>query len=209
VLRAEGRLARMAEVRQNARLHAAGYDMDNMKPLAFVESEMPVRLVADAVREDYEVVVRNLVFGARKAQGLLSGAVRSAHWNREAPDAGAGVRGLARERFWDETERPFHDTVAALADALESAPGDDDEVLDSIRHRSREGWRETLRRSVLAIFDDLVPLDALEERDPERLVAARRNLVWGLSGYGKAGGPFYAALGLPPPEPKAKRSKAA
>ena len=27
-----------------ARLHAAGYDMDNMKPRGFVESEMPVRL---------------------------------------------------------------------------------------------------------------------------------------------------------------------
>jgi CRISPR system Cascade subunit CasA len=208
VLRAERRLGGMPpQVRQGARLHAAGYDMDNMKPRGFVESEMPVRLVAEAVREDYEAVVRNLVFGAREAQGLLSRAVRTALWDREAPDASAGIRGLARERFWDGTERPFHEAVSALAEALEAAA--EDEEIGAIRHRTREGWREELRRTVVAIFDDLVPLDALEERDPERLVAARRNLVRGLSGYGKAGDPYYAALGLPPPEPKTRRSKAA
>jgi CRISPR system Cascade subunit CasA len=210
VVAAEHRLERMPpNVRHGTCLYAAGYDMDKMKPRGFVESEMPVRLVAEVVREDYEVVVRNLVFGAREAQGLLSGAIRTALWDREAPDASAGVRGLARERFWDETEGLFHSAVAALADALEATAADDDEAITTVMMSTRNGWREGLRRHVLAILDDLVPLDALEERDPERLVAARRNLVSGLSGCGKAGGLFYAALGLPPPEPKAKRRKAA
>ena len=73
VVQAEKRLGRMAqEVRRGTRLHAAGYDMDNMKPRGFVESEMPVRIVAQAVQDDFEVVVRNLVLGAREAQGILS-----------------------------------------------------------------------------------------------------------------------------------------
>jgi CRISPR system Cascade subunit CasA len=75
--------------------------------------------------------------------------------------------------------------------------------------RVRVRWRDALRHHALAIFDALVPLDALEERDAERLVAARRNLLWGLVGYGKAGGRFYAELGLPPPESKRKGSKVA
>jgi CRISPR system Cascade subunit CasA len=208
MLRAELRLGRMApEARRGTRLHAAGYDMDNMKPRGFVESEMPVRLVAEAVRREYEVVVRELVLGAREAQGILSSAVRHALWDREAPGAGAGPRGLARERFWDETERPFHEAIADLADALEAA-AEDDPILESIR-RTRERWRDQLRRTVFAIFDALVPLDQIEERDSERLVTARRNLRSGLYGYGKSGAAFYAALNLQPPESKRKGSKAA
>jgi CRISPR system Cascade subunit CasA len=208
VIRAEGRLGRMAaEIRRGTRLHAAGYDMDNMKPRGFVESEMPVRIVAAAVQGDFEVVVRTLVLGAREAQGILSSSVRHALWDREAPGADVGARGLARERFWDETERPFHETVADLADALE-ATAENDAILE-IMQRTRERWRDLLRRTAFAIFDALVPLDQIEERDAERLVAARRNLRSGLYGYGKSGGAFYAALNLPPPESKRKGSKAA
>ena len=97
--------------------------------------------------------------------------------------------------------------VGDLAEALEQT-SDDDAILEIMR-RTRERWRDALRQRVLAIFDALVPLDALEERDAERLVAARRNLLWGLTGYGKAGGRFYAELGLPPPESRRKGSKAA
>jgi CRISPR system Cascade subunit CasA len=204
MLRAEQRLGRMApEARRGTRLHAAGYDMDNMKPRGFVESETPVRLVAEAVRHDFEVVVRHLVLGAREAQGILSGSVRHALWDREAPGADAGPRGLARERFWDETERPF----AQLADALEAA--DEDDEIRKIMMSTRERWRDQLRRTAFAIFDALVPLDQIEERDAERLVVARRNLHSGLHGWGKVGNTFYAALNLAPPESKRKGSKAA
>jgi CRISPR system Cascade subunit CasA len=217
VVAAEKRLGWMApEVRRGARLLAAGYDMDNMKPRGFVESEMPVRIVAEAVRGDFEVVVRRLVLGAREAQGILSSAVRHALWDREAPEASAGVRGLARERFWDETERRFHDAVTDLADRLEGIAtetwtGSDakDQAIRRVLARARDDWLERLRQGVRAIFDGLVPLDQIEERDTERLVAARRNLGFGLYGYGKAGSAFYAALGLPPPESKRKGSKAA
>ena len=190
-----------------ARLHAAGYDMDNMKPRGFVESEMPVRLVREDVRGEFEVVVRNLVFGAREAQGILASAVRSALWDREAPGPDTGIRGLARERFWDETEHPFHDAVAALGDALEAATAD--HVIRAIMTSTRERWRDQLRLTVFSIFDALAPLDQIEERDAERLVAARRNLRSGLHGWGSAGNAWYAALRLPSPEPKRKGSKAA
>jgi hypothetical protein len=97
--------------------------------------------------------------------------------------------------------------VADLADHLEAATADD--AIPGIMSSARERWRDQLRRSVFAIFDALVPLDQIEEQDAERLVAARRNLRSGLHGWGKAGNAFYAALGLPSPEPKRKGSKAA
>jgi CRISPR system Cascade subunit CasA len=198
------------EIRLGARLVAAGYAMDRQRPIvavSFVESEMPVRIVAQAVQDDFEVVVRNLVLGAREAQGILSSSVRHALWDREAPCADAGPRGLARERFWDETERQFHDAVADLADALE-ATAENDAILE-IMQQTRERWRDQLRRTAFAIFDALVPLDQIEERDAERLVTARRNLRSGLHGWGNAGSKFYAELGLPPPERQRKGSKAA
>jgi CRISPR system Cascade subunit CasA len=208
------------EIRLGARLAAAGYAMDRQRPIvavSFVESEMAVRIVAQAVQHDFEVVVRNLVLGAREAQGILASSIRHALWNREAPGANAGARGLARERFWDETERPFHDAVADLAEALEQA-SDDDAIL-AIMRRARERWRDQLRQRAFAIFDTLVPLDEIEERRFERVengrslpggpIVARRNLRWGFYGYGKAGNAFYSKLGLPPPESKRKGSKAA
>lgn len=226
IVQARERLRREARgVRLGARLLATGYDMDNMKARGLVESEMPVRILAEAtpphVRQDFEALVRQLVLGAREVQSILAGAVRTGLWGLDAPDASAGARGLARERFWDETEGPFHDTVARLAEALE-AHAEDAETVRRILGEVREDWYRRLRRTALAIFDALVSLDEIEERRFERVergrslpggpIAARRNLLAALSGYGRSGAAFFAALGRAVPQPgdgKRKRSKAA
>jgi CRISPR system Cascade subunit CasA len=197
------RLSRKGALR--ARLHASGYDMDNMKARGFVESEMPVRLVGEHMRDDYEIVVRHLVAGAREAAGILSTGVRQALWDREAPAADAGLRRLARDRFWDETERPFHDAVAALADAIEAAAGDE-AAIQALLPETRVRWCDRLAQTVWSIFAALVPLDQIEERDAQRLIAARRDLHWALQGYGKSGGALFKALGLPAPPSKEEKA---
>ena len=50
-------------------------------------------------------------------------------------------------------------------------------------------------------------MEAIEERDIERLVRARTGLGVGLAGYGKAGADFYKVLGLPPREPAGKKGR--
>lgn len=219
---ARSRLRRtpLRRVRFGASLLASGYDMDNMKPRGFVESRMPVRIVGETVRRDFEALTRQLVGGAREAESILGQAIRTALWDREAPKAGTGARGLARDRFWDETETPFHHVLSGLARALETDAGDEEAARERLS-ATPERWHGLLRSTAIRIFDEIVPLDRLEERRFERIdrgksrpggpIVARCNLLWGLTGCGPAGGAFFGALGLSPPKPacKAKRGRAA
>jgi CRISPR system Cascade subunit CasA len=177
--RAERRLLDLGSRR--ARLWAAGYDMDNMKPRSFVESEMPLLLVTDQKRhEDYEGAIRELTGMARDAAALLGSTVRQALWGNEAPGSDTGDRYLASERFWARTESRFLEIVASLATSLDAA-GEDEERSRTALAEATADWRRALSGRALAIFDELVPLDAIEEqRAMERRIAARRRLFFGL-----------------------------
>lgn len=185
------------------RLLASGYDMDNMKARGFVESLMPVRLPPAALDAmELEALIRQLVGGAREAAFSLTSAVRQAAFGegRNAPKDGGLLR-LARDRFWDQSEPQFFaalDGFADMAEADEAAIGD--RLLDVPRQ-----WRASLRRTALTVFDELVPLDRIEEATIERLVTARSGLVWAFGGHGKQGVRLFLALGLAPPESSKKK----
>jgi len=159
-----------------ARLRVAGYDMDNMKARGFVETEMPIPLVAEARREAFEAATRELVSRAREVAGLLGSAVRTALWGTDAPGADAGDRYLAQERFWDRTEPSFRATLGQLVEELEAAG--EDEAVRSALENARGHFEQTLRRVALAVFDELVRFDEIgEDRAMQRRIAARRFLV--------------------------------
>lgn len=166
---------------RHSKLWAAGYDMDNMKPRGFVESEMPLLLVANpAWHADFDAMIRELIDKARDTASLLGSTVRQALWGNEAPSADKGDRKLADERFWARTEAPFLAIVTELAAAFEQA-GHDEARVRAAQSEARERWREATGRHALAIFDELVPLEVIEEqRVMERRIAARRRLVFGL-----------------------------
>jgi CRISPR system Cascade subunit CasA len=190
------------------RLLAAGFDMDNrrlMKPRGFVESEMPLPVVSDAVRESFDLLVRSLVSGAREAAGLVSLAVGKSLSSGELPDAGKSDRQLARDRFWDRTEAVFYEVVSGLPARLTAAV--DDRALQDLTLAVSQAWFRHLRATVLPLFDELVPLDDIEARAVERLVGARRDLITALNGRGKGGQALYGALGLPLPDGGKKKDK--
>lgn len=56
-------------------------------------------------------------------------------------------------------------------------------------------------------FDDVAPIDAFGEIDPDHVVAARRLLTLGLAGYGKYGRALFNELNLVSPEEAGKRRK--
>ncbi|WGF90212.1 type I-E CRISPR-associated protein Cse1/CasA [Marinivivus vitaminiproducens] len=189
-----------------ARLLASGYDMDNMKARGFVESYMPVRFVAPAMRESYDAAAREFVFGAREAERILSYAVRAALFGNGNAAADAGDRRLVRDRFWEDTEQPFHDAVAQLASDLEAAATD--EALErAVLNEAPRHWYVILKQAVLRLFDARVPFDALGGPKAERIVKARRDLRNALAGYGRSGTAFFNALRLPLPEPTKPKSK--
>lgn len=185
-----------------ARLLAAGFDMDNMKARGFVESEMPVPLAAPEVREAFDAIACNLVAGARDAASLLSTAVGRVRSSGELPAADKGDRLLARDRFWERTEAAFYARITDLPDGLAATADETDQRAAAAKVRTE--WLAHLRKTCLALFDELVPLDAIEERDAERLISTRRDLISAFNGFGKAGAGLFTALGLTPPKPPPK-----
>ncbi len=189
-----------------SRLLASGFDMDNMKPRGFVESEMPLPVIGDGIRDSFDPLVRSLVFGAREAAGLLSLAVGKALSSGELPESGKSDRQLSRDRFWDRTEAAFFTAVAGLPARLTAVVADD-QALQALVLAERREWLRHLRGAALALFEVLVPLDAIEARADQRLVGARRDLITALNGYGKGGQALYGALNLPLPEGGKKKGK--
>ena len=166
----------------SVRLLAAGYDMDNMKARAFLESEMPLPARAD------DVLAARLVLSANQVAGLLRSAVRYALFS-----AGATVKldvellSALRERLWEQTEADFFRLLA-------QAPAD-----------ASDRWLARLRALSLDLFDEAAPLTPENGGAAPRIGRARRNLIFALAGFGKEGMALFFTLGLAAAESKAKK----
>lgn len=176
---------------RHARLLAAGYDMDNMKARAFIESEMPLPGGAAEDQDRLDALAGALVRAADTAAGLLRNAVRHALFSPGAK-VKLDAEGLAslRERLWAQTEQPFFD---ALSDA--ARPG-----ADAQDEPQRAAWAALLRRRAMALFDEAAPLDPEAGAAAPRIANARRSLNFALLGFGKMGRTFFGTLGLPEPQ---------
>jgi CRISPR system Cascade subunit CasA len=185
--------------RDHARLLAAGYDMDNMKARDFIESEMPLHLLDPSVAKEFDPALRELVGGGKQAEWILNQALRRALFGKDAPSVDSGLRILARDRFWDRTEQPFHGFLARLATGL---PGADESSVRALKNSVREEWHNQLTRHAVGIFDELVSFDAVVSTDLheiERRIGGRRLLTLSFAGYGKLGNDYFKALGKAPP----------
>lgn len=173
------------------RLLAAGYDMDNMKARAFVESEMPLPAAPDEdARDRLDKLASDLVLSANQVAGLLRSAVRYALFSAGATvKVDAELLSSLRERLWEQTEQDFHDRLAAQPDD------------------ARTSWMARLRGIALALFDEAAPLTPENGAAAPRISRARRNLVFALTGFGKEGQTLFETLKLPMAEPKAKKTR--
>jgi CRISPR system Cascade subunit CasA len=185
------------------RLLAAGYDMDNMKARAFVESEMPLPGAADPdAQAAVDQLARALVESADAAARLLRQTVRNALFS-----AGASVKYDAEllastgERLWESTERRFFDALTAAAARPAAA-------LATELEPERAEWARLLRHTAMALFDEAAPLTPQAGADAARIAKSRRNLSFALSGYGRDGAALFQALGLSPPISQAARRSA-
>jgi CRISPR system Cascade subunit CasA len=87
---------------EDARLSAGGFSMDNMKALAFSETEMPLHAVADpALADRLRDFADHLVKAASTAASTLGIAVRTALFGGAAKiDSNTTLLDGPRERFW-------------------------------------------------------------------------------------------------------------
>jgi CRISPR system Cascade subunit CasA len=177
------------------RLLAAGYDMDNMKARAFVESEMPLPGGNPAAAEIVAEVARRLVEAAGIAASALRTSVRQARYNRDTSLDSASLA-VVYESFWTATQDRFFALLSNnAADGWEAALG-----------ALAAPWRTALKATALRLFDEAAPLDpSAASCDPKRIVEARRNLFGTLEGRGSLGSRLFEALQLPSPEPRTRR----
>ena len=184
---------------------AAGYAMDNMKPLDFTEAMLPLISTGDKERDfDLAGCAAAMVQAAEAAASLLLNALKVALYSdrkQGQPDNASAPLAAARARFWADTENAFYDTLRGLAAKQRDPSG-------SIYTEAKERWRKVIRDAALAIFDDLAPIDAPESPDIKNIVNARSLLYFALEGRNKAGAPIWNALNLTMPEKREKKDKA-
>src|SRR5215207_8492938 len=143
--------------------------MDNMKARDFVESEVLLHLVPEDLFEEYSRTVEAMVAGARDAAFIVRANIRQAVFGDHAPSDG-GALALARDRFWDRSERGFREVLRPLAEALENAASAEG---SKIREKAREDWLGMLRRTTEDLFDETVPqtdFDALDLKSLEQRI---------------------------------------
>ena len=182
--------------RGQTRLTMFGYDMDNMKARAWIESEMPFWFLSDSTsREWLEQFIIRVTAGADGVGRLLTGAVKSALYDR--PSDATGDYGFIAERFYRETEGSFYAVMREAVASIQNDPDGDDPTVST-----REKWAPIVAGAALRLFDEYAPADGLEDRDMHRHVKARFFLALALGGRGKPGRALFERdLGIASPEP--------
>ena len=179
---------------ESTRFVAFGYDMDNMKACAWLEGEMPLTAWDDAMRDRMEGFVGRATAGAGTVARLITTAVKSARHDR--PKDAPGDYGHVAASFYRQTEGQFREAVRDAEASIRKDPDADDPT-----RPARERWAVAMARSAASLFDELVPMDGLEDRNMHRHVAARFQLTLALGGRGKAGKSLFEAdLGIVPPQ---------
>jgi CRISPR system Cascade subunit CasA len=172
---------------------AFGYDMDNMKARAWIESAMPVAMTGDAsARARLDDTARRFVQAARDVSNALTQRVKQAQFKE--PAAIRGDLSLIQKRFWQATDADFFELSAEAAERA------DEDALPELR----AGWLDVMRNAALEIFDTTVPSLGFEQGAMERIVTARFGLVMTLAGRNPAGRKMFEKLRLLPPEKRAK-----
>ena len=200
-------------VRRDARMLVAGYAMDNMKPLDFAESLMPLLVGStDAVNGLVKRIANQLIDAAEEVASLLVTSVKIGLYGDGAKvDAGSTVLQPIRDRFWADTETVFFDTLSAALERFDAlADGDTDALQDGdgeIAAKISAEWLAAMRRHAERIFDESVSLDDTDSRRIADVVKARRQLQLSLAGYGAVGKRICKALGMPEPAKSDKKAK--
>ena len=148
------------------KLWSFGYDLDNMKARCWYESRMPLTLVEDKYRGEYESNISQIVRTAGLLQATLHSCVKEAWYSRPKDKGDIGV---VKQRFWSETEPFFYNSIG--------------EILTEIRKEKsvspvKLNWlKEVNKFSLEEIFDFYTRLNYSGESDPKRVVRARKRLI--------------------------------
>ena len=182
-----------------SRFTAFGYDMDKMKARAWSDGEMPLWFFDNETRDWLGAFIRRATAGANTVSRLVTGAVKSALYDR--PKDASGDYGFIAERFYRETEGAFYAALGAAVAAIRNNPDSDDPTIEA-----RRRWAPIMEKVALHLFDEHAPSEGLEDRKMHRHVKARFLLTLALCGRGTAGKSLFDGdLGIASPETRQSR----
>ena len=185
-----------------SRLAAFGYDMDNMKVRAWMEGEMPLLHFDETTGAWLEEFIRRATAGANTAARLLTGAVKSALFDR--PQDASGDFGFISERFYRSSEAAFYSALTEMNRFINDHPEEDAPATEPLKK-----WVSVMANVAERLFDELSASEGMEHRDMHRHVAARHYLSLALNGRGKAGKSLFGKdLGIPLPTNSRSRAQA-
>lgn len=146
---------------EGIRLWAFGYDMESAKARCWYDSTMPLILVDEKFKEQYEDIVKKLVESAEKVSSILKKQIKRAFFPEIAKDK--DDLSFITNRFWSETEKGFYDSIYRLKEILIKS---EDESLILI------DWYKLLRKTAYSIFDDYSQNDMFDVVEPGRISRA-------------------------------------
>ncbi len=179
-----------------ARILAAGWAMDNMKPLDFIWSETPLFPLSEQAEEDAE----EFVTAAEEAAKALTSCLKEA---LNEPDGNKGTIARTRENFFEHTQTGFETVLQALS-RLEGAAD-----RRAARREIARSWLKTLRKHALRLFGDLTH-DLLLNSDMDKteiVVNARKKLNLAFTGHPPFGKKIFTPLDLPLPARRKKKEE--
>lgn len=150
---------------RNPALWAFGYDFDNMKARCWYESQMPLIIVNEDIRAEYENVISQLIKSADIIAGNTRSCIKEALF-RYSSNA-KGDLSFIDSRFWKDTEPEFYSTLHELHGFL--AKGENTIEL-------KLSWLKSLAKKSLKLFDEYSQSEFIGTADPKRISLARRDL---------------------------------
>jgi CRISPR system Cascade subunit CasA len=196
-----------ATIVKRSQLLVAGYAMDNMKPLDFAESLLPLIITKDAtVNDAIKQLARSWVGAADTVASQLVTSVKIALFGENAKaDRDSTRLDAVKSRFWADTEDEFYVQLRAAADTFEQSAASLADTKDDLNQAAGAKWLASLNRHALIIFDDAVPIEDADGDRIQDIIAGRRMLGLMLTGFGKGGQALFGLLGQKPDEAKPKK----
>lgn len=148
------------------KLWSFGYDLDKGKTRCWYESRMPLILVEDEYRDEYESNISQIVKTAGFLQSTLHSCVKEAWYSRPKDKGDIGV---VKQRFWSETEPFFYNSIGEILTEIRNEGDVSPVKLNWLRRVNKYGLEE--------IFDFYTRLNYSGEIDPKQVVKARKRLV--------------------------------
>lgn len=154
--------------REQCRLWAFGYDMDNMKPRCWYESTMPLFGVPRKQQQDFATISGRYVKAASQIASNLRSSLKAAWFKR--PGDKKGDTSFAETALWQRTEDAFYTNLRRLRDVLQEN--------DPMKQTSlAQEWHRAVHRTAMGLFEEHCLYSPIEDSNPARIALARRDLI--------------------------------